>query len=147
MKSRIYQIQNDASEFKVAFFGCNLIDLFYNGLEGFRRLAYKKNPNRPEPLIPDYPLVHETINVTGKSYELMYADWMRELLKIVQTHHLLPLSLDFINVSDKEISTQSTLRRATKRDKLNVPIKDVVHQPAKLEKIKSGYQIIVTFDV
>ena len=31
MKSRIYQILTDAPDFKVIFFGCNYIDLFFNG--------------------------------------------------------------------------------------------------------------------
>jgi len=147
MKSRIYLIQPDTAEFQVAFFGCNFIDIFFNGLEGFKRLFYKKNPNRPEPAIPTCPVVHHTISVTGKDYEAMFTEWMRELLNITQKNHYMPLVIDNIILNDTTLETQITFRMAMKRDKLNVPIKAVAYQPAKLEKIKSGYQIIVTFDV
>lgn len=147
MKSRIYKVLNDAADYKVSYFGCNYIDIFYNGLEGFRRLIYKKNPNRPEPQKPDYPIVHETFNVTGKNYEEMFTEWMRQLLAFTQAHRFLPLYVDTIQLEEKSLSIQISFRVAMKRDKENVPIKSVAYQPAKLEKIKSGYQITVTYNV
>ncbi len=147
MKSRIYQVLSEAADYKVTFFGCNFIDMFYNGLEGFRRLIYKKNPNRPEPVKPDYPIVHETFNITGKNYEEIYTEWMRQLLAYTQAHHYLPLYVDTIRLEDKSLMIQVSFRVAMKRDKPNVPLKAVTYQPAKLEKVKSGYQITVTFDV
>jgi len=147
MKSRIYQVLSEAADYKVTFFGCNFIDMFYNGLEGFRRLIYKKNPNRPEPVKPDYPIVHETFNITGKNYEEIYTEWMRQLLAYTQAHRYLPLYVDTIRLEDKSLMIQVSFRVAMKRDKPNVPLKAVTYQPAKLEKVKSGYQITVTFDV
>jgi len=147
MKSRIYQVLPEAADFKVVFFGCNHIDMFFNGLEGFRRLIYKKNPNRPEPAKPDYPIVHETFNITGKNYEEIYSQWMRELLAFTQKHRFLPLVVDTIDLGDKHLNIQISFRVAMKRDKPNVPLKAVTYQPAKLEKVKSGYQITVAFDV
>lgn len=147
MKSRIYQVLNDAADYKVTYFGCNHIDIFYNALEGFRRLIYKKNPNRPEPLKPDYPIVHETFKVTGKNYEEMFAEWMRQLLAFTQSHRYLPLRVDAIDLQSKSLMIQISFRVAMKRDKENVPLKSVTYQPAKLEKIKSGYQITVTYDI
>jgi hypothetical protein len=147
MKSRIYQVLPDAADYRVVFFGCNYIDMFYNGLEGFRRLIYKKNPNRPEPAKPDYPIVHETFNVTGKNYEEMYTEWMRQLLAFTQAKRFLPLGVDSIELKDKSLSLQCSFRMAMKRDKQNVPLKAVTFQTAKLEKVKSGYTITVVFDV
>lgn len=147
MKSRIYQILTDSKDFKVIFFGCNHIDMFYNGLEGFRRLIYKKNPNRPEPKKPDYPIVHETFVATGKNYEEIYSTWMSQLLAFTQKYHYLPLAVDTIKLTDKSLELQASFRVAMKRDKPNVPLKAVTRQPAKLEKVKSGYQITITFDV
>jgi hypothetical protein len=147
MKSRIYLVKPNTADFQVIFFGCNFVDIFYNGLEGFRRLVYKKNPNRPEPAVPNYPIVHHAINVTGKNYEAMFTEWMRELLNITMKNQYMPLVVDSIKVEDNAIETQISFRKAMKRDKLNVPIKAVVYQPAKLDKIKSGYQITVVFDV
>jgi len=147
MKSRIYKVLTDAADFKVMFFGCNHIDMFYNGLEGFRRIIYKKNPNRPEPKKPEYPIVHETFEVTGKNYEEIFREWMRQLLAFTQAHPYLPLYVDTINLEDKSLSIQVSFRVAMKRDKRNVPLKSVTYHPAKLEKVKSGYQITVTFDV
>ncbi len=147
VKSRIYKVMNDAAEYKVIFYGCNFIDIFYNGLEGFRRLIYKKNPNRPEPKKPDYPILHQTFHVTGKNYEEIFAEWMRQILAWTQTNRFLPLAVDTIDLGDKELTTQISFRVAMKRDKRNVPLKAVTYQPAKLEKVKSGYQITVTFDI
>lgn len=147
MKSRIYQVLPEAADFNVAFYGCNLIDIFYNGLEGFRRLIYKKNPNRREPLKPDYPVVHETFSVTGKNYEELFTQWMRELLAFTQKHRFLPLAVDSIDLGEKHLNIQISFRVAMKRDKPNVPLKAVAYQTAKLDKVKSGYQITVTFDV
>lgn len=147
MKSRIYQVLPESADFNVVFYGCNHIDMFYNGLEGFRRLIYKKNPNRPEPKKPDYPIVHENFSITGKNYQELYTQWMRELLAFTQKHPFLPLSVDTIDLGDKHLNIQVSFRVAMKRDKPNVPLKSVAYQPAKLEKVKSGYQITVTFDV
>lgn len=147
MKSRIYQVLPDAADYNVVFFGCNHVDMFYNGLEGFRRLIYKKNPNRPEPAKPDYPIVHEAFHVTGKNYEELYTQWMRELLAFTQQNKFLPLGVDTIDLGDKHLNIQISFRVAMKRDKPNVPLKAVTYQPAKLEKVKSGYQITVAFDV
>jgi len=147
MKSRIYQVLPEAADYKVVFFGCNHIDMFYNGLEGFRRLIYKKNPNRPEPLKPDYPIVHETFLVTGKNYEEMYTEWMRQLLAFTQAKRYLPLAVDSVDLGDKSLKIQVSFRMAMKRDKQNVPLKAVTFQPGKLEKVKSGYTITIVFDV
>jgi SHS2 domain-containing protein len=147
MKSRIYQVLNNEKDFKVNFYGCNFIDMFYNGLEGFRRLIYKKNPNRPEPQKPNYPVMHETFNVTGKNYEELYAEWMRQLLAFTQSGHYLPLWVDTINLEEKSLIIQISFRMAMKRDKQNVPLKSVTYQPAKLQKVKSGYLITVTYDI
>jgi hypothetical protein len=147
MKSRIYLVKKDTAEFQVIFFGCNYVDIFFNGIEGLKRLVYKKNPNRPEPAIPTCPIVHHNINVTGKNYEVMFTEWMRELLNLTQQNQYMPLVIDHVKVESTSIETQVSFRKAMKRDKLNVPIKAVAYQPAKLEKIKSGYQITVTFDV
>jgi hypothetical protein len=147
MKSRIYQVLNDEKDFKVNFFGCNFTDMFHNGLEGFRRLIYKKNPNRPEPAKPDYPIVHETFKVTGKNYEELYTEWMRQMLAFTQSGHYLPLWVDNVNLGEKTLEIQVSFRMAMRRDKLNVPLKSVAFQTARLEKIKSGYVITVTFDI
>jgi SHS2 domain-containing protein len=147
MKSRIYQVLNDSADYKVTYFGCNHIDIFYNALEGFRRLIYKKNPNRPEPAKPDYPVVHETFKITGKNYEEMFTEWMRQLLAFTQSHRYLPLYVDAIDLQSKSLMIQISFRMAMKRDKENVPLKAVAYQPAKLEKVKSGYQITVTYDI
>jgi SHS2 domain-containing protein len=147
MKSRIYQVLNNESDFKVNFYGCNYIDMFYNGLEGFRRLIYKKNPNRPEPQKPNYPIMHETFKVTGNNYEELYTEWMRQLLTFTQSGHYLPLWVDAIELDEKSLMIQVSFRMAMKRDKQNVPLKSVTFQPAKLQKIKSGYLITVTFDI
>lgn len=148
MKSRIYQVLSNEAEFKVVFFGCNYIDMFFNGLEGFRRLIYKKNPNRPEPDKPDYPVVHETFRIKGKNYEEIYAQWMRELLAFTQNSRFLPLRVDNIILEDnKSLEIQCSFRVAMKKDKPNVPLKAVTLQPAKLAKLKTGYSITVTFEV
>jgi len=147
MKSRIYQVLHDAADFKVEFFGCNHIDIFYNGLEGFRRLIYKKNPNRPEPKKPDYPVVHETFKISGKNYEEIYAEWMRQMLAFTQSKSFLPLAVDTIDLSEKSLNIQVSFRYAMRRDKRNVPLKAVTYQPAKLEKLKSGFKISVVFEV
>lgn len=147
MKSRIYRILDDSQEFKAAFYGCNFIDMFYNGCEGFRRLIYRKNPNRPEPKKPDYPVVHETFHVTGNSYEEIYADWIRQMLAFTQKKKYLPVRVDSINLQDKSLTIQITFRMAMRRDKPNVPLKAVTFEPAKLQKQKTGYSITLTFDV
>ncbi|MFB3845195.1 MAG: archease [Candidatus Cloacimonadaceae bacterium] len=148
MKSRIYKVLNDSTEdLKVSYFGCNYIDIFYNGLEGFRRLIYKKNPNRPEPQKPDYPIIHQTFEVTGKNYEEIFTEWMRQLLAFTQSGHYLPLWIDTIKLDGNSLKIQISFRMAMKRDKVNIPIKSVAYEQAKLDKIKSGYQITVTYTV
>jgi len=147
MKSRIYLVHKESHDYSVTFFGCNYIDIFYNGVEGFRRLIYKKNPNRPEPQKPDYPIVHETFHVTGKNYEELFTEWMRRMLAFTQAKNFLPLWVDTIQLEEKSLTIQVSFRMAMKRDKPNVPLKAVTYQAAKLEKIKSGFQITVAFDI
>ena len=91
--------------------------------------------------------MHQTFVVNGKNYEEIYAEWMRQLLAFTQSGRFLPIAVDTIQLDDKSLNIQISFRIAMKRDKQNVPLKSVTYQPAKLEKVKSGFQITVTFEV
>ena len=147
MKSRIYQIAEDSAEFKVFFFGCNLNDLFQNSYEGFKRLIYKKNPNRPEPKIPNYPLMQHTLELSAKDPEALFVEWLKTIHHLVVKNRYMPLTVDYIQIEDNHLKAQVSFRLVGHKDKYNHPIKAVHLGSAHFEPSKNGTKISVVFDI
>ncbi len=146
MRCKIYEVLEHTADLKVAFYGNNLLDLFFNGFEGLKRLLYLTHKFKPtKDTLPS--LIKYTVNMESKDSELLFVDWLRNLLSLSQTNNLIPVSLDYIEFTDHSLTAQVSYRVPTHKDKLNYIIKAVTYHQAKIAKARTGIRIGVVFDV
>ena len=140
-----YEVFEHTADMGLRIHGLDLEDLFRNAALGFYDLVTDVKKITKKKGVEEKSVV---IHLESDSLENLFLKWLRELLFIFATKHLVFVKFEFKRLKKNELLTTATgLPFDPGRDVQKHEVKAITYHQSRLDKTKAGWLAEVIVDV